>query len=640
MATHDVSVTSGPAGSFESADAGLRKTLGLNSLLFLSMGAIIGSGWLLSALAAASVAGPASIISWVVGGVFVLFIALSYAELSGMLPRTGAIVRYPQLTHGSYTGWILGWAYWLTATAVAAIEAEAVVTYVGGRYPSTDFEKVSHGVVVLGGNGIGFAIGLMLLFTLLNVFGIRLLGEWNRWFTWWKILIPTATFCMLFVAFKSGNFSAFKGGFAPEGVSNIFVAISTTGIIFSYLGFRQALDYAGEARNPQRDVPLSTILSVVIGIVIYTLLQVGFVGAVVWGKAGVHPGDWAALLTSKWAATPLYSALQAAGIGALATFASLLLYDAGLSPSGTGWIYLGTSTRVAYGTSVNGYAPKPLQRHNRWGIPWLSLLLALVVGCLFFVPAPSWYKLVGFITSTTALTYIMGGLGVPILRKFAPNLHRPYTLRNHQFWAPVGFLAAVMIVFWSTFSVLVNVYAAVFIGLPLFGWYYCLRKGWSDRLRLGALGAVFLAAWIVISFQSGWVMRTVTPVNPSAHGFWSFPVYDVAMSAAVIFYSVGLWWISNKEGRQHVASTGWLIIMLLALFPLEHWTSAVGAQPSEPVSFAWGSVIAAIVGLVCYFWGVRSGFLTDELRDILDNAPSVSAATPAESPDAAAVPTT
>ncbi|MFC0082262.1 APC family permease [Aciditerrimonas ferrireducens] len=638
--------TAEPLGSFEQADVHLRKSLGFTSLLFLSMGAIIGSGWLLAALAAASVAGPASILSWVIGGVFIIFIALSYAEISGMLPRSGAIVRYPQLTHGSATGWLMGWTYWLTALAVPAIEAEAVVTYVGGRYPSAGFEATRHGVVVLTGSGIGFAIGLMVLFAFVNFFGVRLLGEWNKWFTWWKIIIPTATFCMLFVAFRSSNFTGLQGGFFATGTANVFVALSTTGIIFAYLGFRQALDFAGESIRPARDVPLATILSIVLGMIIYALLQVGFIGALVWHKAGVHPGNWAGLASSSWASTPLYSALEAAGIGALATFASLLLYDAGISPSGTGWIYLGTATRTTYGLGVGRFGPKALTRHNRFGVPWLSLLIALVIGCVFFVPAPSWYKLVGFITSTTVLTYIMGGVGLPVLRRYAPNLHRPFRLRGAWFWAPVGFLAAVMIVFWTTYVTLADVYAAVFVGLPIFGWYYAAEHGWVDRPKIGVLGAVFLAAWIYIQFRGGWVMRVVTPVDPARHGFWSFATYDVASSACVAFYLVGLYLLANQEGRRHVRASVWLVVMMLALFPLEYWTADLGPHTTEPVSFTVGTIVAAAVGLVCYFWGVASGFSTPELQDILAGGGAQAATavppspSPAETPAPAPAPAT
>ncbi|HLI36684.1 MAG TPA: APC family permease [Streptosporangiaceae bacterium] len=98
-------------------------------LLFMPLSGIIGSGCLLSTLAAAAIVGPAGIISWVVGGVLIIFTALTYAELPAMLPRSGAIVRYPHLTHGAFTGWILGWGCWLSAVTTPPIEAEGVGAY-------------------------------------------------------------------------------------------------------------------------------------------------------------------------------------------------------------------------------------------------------------------------------------------------------------------------------------------------------------------------------------------------------------------------------------------------------------------------------------------------------------------------------
>ncbi len=168
-------------GRFEEADKGLRRAMPLQQLLFLSMGGIIGSGWLFAVLGADATAGPASVISWILGGIFVLLIALTYAEIAGMLPRSGAIVRYPALTHGAFTGFILGWAYALAATSVAAIEAEAVVTYLSTKFTGADFTATVSGVKVLTWpNGIVFAVLLMVLFFVVNFVGVRFLSEFNR----------------------------------------------------------------------------------------------------------------------------------------------------------------------------------------------------------------------------------------------------------------------------------------------------------------------------------------------------------------------------------------------------------------------------------------------------------------------------
>ncbi len=628
MAVHEAAPASVPLASYEQADRNLRKTMGLNHLLFLSLSAIIGSGWLLASLHAVAVAGPAAIISWVIGGIFVILISLTYAELSGMLPRSGAIVRYPHLTHGAYTGWFIGWTYWLSAITVPAIEAEAVVTYVGGQVGG-NFVTLSYGQYVMTWpNGIGFFVGLMALFFVLNFFGIRLLSEVNRWFTWWKIVIPSLTAIFMFTIFKGSNFTSlsFGGthGFAPFGTAPIFEALATTGIVFSYLGFRQALDYAGEARNPQRHVPMATILSVIIAMAIYVGLQIGFIGIVNWHAAGVHIGDWVGLNTSHWATSPLVSGLQAAGVGWLASFAYVLLVDAGISPSATGWVYMGTSTRTNYGLSVNGMLWRALQWPNRWGIPWVSAVIAVVIGCIFVIPAASWTALVGFITSTTALTYIMGGVGLPVMRKYAPNLARPFRLPHAWFWAPVGFLAAWMLVYWSTYAVLVQVYGAVFIGLPIFVWYYAPVKGWFETAGSKAagiaLGFVYLGAWVYAQYMGGWLLR----VKPPATGSWGFLPYYIAQGCDILFFCAALWLLSSRDGRRHTQNAMWLIIPLIGIYPVSYygqfgpWTGT-GASIA-PIQFPWGTLIAVGIGIIAYYWGVASGFNTDELRELTEAA--------------------
>lgn len=610
-----------PSAEFEAADRHLRKPMGFNHLLFLSLGAIIGSGWLLGSLKAATVAGPAAIISWAVGGVFVIFISLTYAEQAGMIPRTGAIVRYPQLTHGAWTGWMIGWTYFLSAITVPAIEAEAVVTYVGSQAPGSGMETVSHGVTVLvWPNGILFFLGLMLMFFFLNLFGIKLMSETNRWVTWWKLIIPSITAIFMFTIVTTSHFTSLsfggQAGFTPYGISSIFEALSTSGVVFAYLGFRQALDYAGEAKNPQRHVPMATILSVAIAMLIYVALQVAFIGGVNWQAAGVHIGDWAGLASSPWAGSPLVSALQAAGIGWLATYAWLLLVDAGISPSGTGWIYLGTSARTNYGMSVNGNLPKSFQRPNRWGIPWVSLLVALIIGCVFVIPAPSWYTLVGFITGTTALTYIMGGVGVPVMRKYAPNLRRPFRLPWMWFWAPIGFLAAWMIVYWSAYAGLTQIYAAVFLGMPLFVWYYARIKGWfqtaAQEYAAIAMSLVYLGAWVYIQVMGGWAARIAPPVS----GSWGFIVYWIAQCADVLFFCGALWLTCNAQGRRHVARGMWLIVALLATY-LPSYYGGFGPEKSPPLPFPDGTLIAVGIGLIAFGWGVLSGFNTEEFQEVV-----------------------
>ncbi len=605
-----------PVASYEATDLKLRKTMGLTQLTALSLGAIIGSGWLFAVLSADSTAGPASLFSWLIGGVCVLFIAFTYMEISGMLPRSGALSRYPQLTHGGYTGMLLGWAYLLSAATVPTIEAEASVTYLNAKFPTLGLIS-PNSTILSWPKGIMLGYGFMLVFFLLNFLGIRFLSEVNRWVVLWKLVIPTLTFIFVFAAFRGSNYGSAVGGIAPMGASPIFEAVATTGIVFSFLGFRQALEYAGEARRPQRDVPRATILSVLIAVVLYTLLQIAFTGAIRWGNIGIKVGNWSGLSTSSWASGPFYRELHAAGLGFLAAFAALLIWDAVISPAGTGFVYMGTGTRTFYGLSVQRLFPPGLQVMSRFGIPWASLLAAVFVGGLFFVRQPSWYGLVGFITSTTVLTYIMGGAGVMSLRRLAPNWRRPVRLPYPWLLSALSFVAATEVVYWSTFNTLVEVMTFVFISIVLYLMYYAPAKGFLAPSQGLTLGLVFMAAWVWIAAKGGWVLRTGTlPV----HGSWTFGTYFTAFALALVLVTAATWLLSNEAGRKHVQASWWFIFFSISLFLLSYYGSlGVNLENSKiapTVRFPWDYLVAAAIGLISFFWAVHSSFETEELHEL------------------------
>jgi len=107
---------------------GLHRSLSRAALLSISVGGIIGSGWLFGVLRASAIAGPAAILAWVLGGGLSLVLALSWARMSEVLPESGASARYVFYTHGSLAGFLLGWIRILSVVTIPAIEAEAVVT--------------------------------------------------------------------------------------------------------------------------------------------------------------------------------------------------------------------------------------------------------------------------------------------------------------------------------------------------------------------------------------------------------------------------------------------------------------------------------------------------------------------------------
>ena len=113
---------------------------------------------------------------------------------------------------------------------------------------------------------------------MINLLAVRMVLTINSALTWWKLALPVVTILVFLLAgFHGANFTSH--GFAPGGASGVFSAVATSGIVFSYLGFRQAVELAGESSNPKRNLPIAIIGSVLIGLVIYVGLQVAFIGA-------------------------------------------------------------------------------------------------------------------------------------------------------------------------------------------------------------------------------------------------------------------------------------------------------------------------------------------------------------------------
>src|SRR5689334_8560092 len=110
---------------------GLRREIGFIGLIWASEGSIIGSGWLFGAQGALAAAGPAAIISWGIGGLAILILALVHAELGGMYPVSGGTARFPHYAFGGVAGASFGWFAWLNAATVAPIEVSAMLTYAG-----------------------------------------------------------------------------------------------------------------------------------------------------------------------------------------------------------------------------------------------------------------------------------------------------------------------------------------------------------------------------------------------------------------------------------------------------------------------------------------------------------------------------
>src|SRR5512144_1713619 len=137
---------------------GLRRSVGFYGLMFVSLGSIIGSGWLLGALNAAQVAGPASILSWLLAAAMLSLLALTYAELGAAYPVAGGAGRFPYYCHGPIAGFTAGWASWLQAVFIAPIEVIAAITYVNAVSWVHDHFNMMNAEGLLNGTGLVVAL--------------------------------------------------------------------------------------------------------------------------------------------------------------------------------------------------------------------------------------------------------------------------------------------------------------------------------------------------------------------------------------------------------------------------------------------------------------------------------------------------
>jgi amino acid transporter len=506
----------------------MRRHIGFVGLTFVSLGSIIGSGWLLGALTAAQAAGPASVVSWVLAGILVAVLALIHAELGAAYPVAGGTARFTHLAFGSVSGFAAGWMAWLQAVALAPIEVEAALSYLNN--------KIS-GLVNRNGTltGVGLAVGVaaMLLFTVINILGVRWLAETNSVTVVWKVLIPAITIvALLATAFRPGNFHA-GGGFAPYGVKGVFSALPA-GVVFALQGFEQAVQMGEEARDPRRHLPRAIILATLVGTLLYLLLELAFIGSLDPAELAhgwLHPvgaGDYGPYATL---ATNL-------GLGWLAT---LLYIDAVISPGGTALIYLGTSSRLSYSLGRTRYLPGGLDRLDRRGTPIVSIGLAFVVGLLMFLPFRSWQNLVSLISSATFVMYAFAPVSLAALRRADPDRPRPYRLPAARALAPVGFIASNLIVYWSGWRTDQRLFLAILAGFLLFGGYQASRPARRRRGRrdLQWRAGVWILPWFgglaLISWLGQYHGRAVIPfwADLAVVAVFSLAIFHVAVRCAL-----------------------------------------------------------------------------------------------------------
>ncbi|MFF4601354.1 APC family permease [Streptomyces sp. NPDC001339] len=506
--------------------AGSRKGLSLFALIMIGIGSIFGSGWLFGAGSAAQVAGPAALVAWVIGAVFIGMIAMSYAEVGAAYPIPGGMARYGHLSHGPALGFLTGWAVWIAIASLIPIESIAATQYMTSW--SFDWAKglvdADHQLTV---SGMGVALLLTVALWLTCYWSVQLLARANTILTLVKFAIPVlAVLALIASGFHTSNFTS-QGGFAPYGWSAVLTAVTTSGVIFAFNGFQAVVNLGGAARNPGRAIPIALVGALTLGLLIYLALQTAFLGAVPpeeLARAGGWQGvnfsspfaDLAKLLMLHWVVT-------------------LLQFGAFISPAGSNIANVASAAYMVTNLAETGFFPKKLAAvHPRYGTArpamWLNLGFSVV---LLLTVGRSWQALAGVVSAAMVISYLIGPIAVGVLRKTAPDLPRPFRLPAAGILCPITFAFAACALYWSKWPDTGKVTLLTLVSVPAIA-LVLRRKG----ARGAGLLRQFAPAWWMVLFLI-WMATLSALGSPDFGGHGVIPGgLDIALVAltAPAFY--------------------------------------------------------------------------------------------------------
>jgi APA family basic amino acid/polyamine antiporter len=452
----------------------LHRSLGAFQLTMLGIGAVIGTGIFVLTATAAQKAGPGMMLSFAVAGLVCALAALCYSELSSMVPVAGSAYTYSYAVLGELMAWLVGWAlileYALGASAVAVGWSGHIVGFldsVGMHLPHalTVGPKIEWGFIK--GGEIGGIINLpavviTVVVTWLLVIGTRESATVNALLVAIKVAALTL-FVIVTVPMISGHAANFHP-FTPRGWGNPFGSSGTgvlgaaASIFFAYVGFDAVSTAAEETKNPQRNVPIGLIASLMICTLFYLLVAGGVIGSFgaqplvdpatgrffvegspeLYGSAACNAAH-APMVCSKEALAYILREVSSPWTGWLVGLAATIAL-----PSVVLLMMFG-QTRVFFVMARDGLLPDALASvHPTYRTPWVVTIVTgvAVAICAAFLPVGT---LADYSNSGTLFAFAVVSLGVMILRVTDKARARPF--RTPLLWvvAPLSIIGCLVL---------------------------------------------------------------------------------------------------------------------------------------------------------------------------------------------------
>jgi APA family basic amino acid/polyamine antiporter len=431
----------------------LHRSLGAVQLTLFGVGCVIGTGIFVLTSAGAQKAGPGLMLAFAIAGAICIVAALCYAEIAAMIPVAGSAYTYTYSVMGELLAWTVGWALVLEyAVAASAVSVGWSGYFVGNLRELFGVQlpvALTAGPLALGGSPGGFinlpAVVIALLVTWLLMIGTTESARVNAVLVAIKVTALTAFIILTLPQVETANFNPFLpagvfGGFG-SGIGAVGAAAT---IFFAYVGFDAVSTAAEETRDPQKNVPIGLIGSLLICTVFYILVAAGAVGTVggqpIMGPNGV-PFPAGSEELARQCALPQYAEMLVCSNEALAH----VLRQIGFSGIGNALgiaaflalpsvilILLFGQTRIFFVMSRDGLLPEKLSSiHPKWKTPYIVTAItgAVVAFAAAFLPVG---QLADIANAGTLYAFFMVAIAVMMLRKTEPN--RPRKFKTPALW--------------------------------------------------------------------------------------------------------------------------------------------------------------------------------------------------------------
>lgn len=440
----------------------LKKTLGPISLILLGVGAIIGAGiFSLTGLAAANNAGPAVTISFMIAGVGCAFAGLCYAEFASMLPIAGSAYTYSYATLGEFVAWIIGWDLILEYAVGAATVSISWSRYliklleklgvadIPYQWMMSPFETVVvnnqtlHGIINIP------AIFITILMSLLLIRGMQESAKFNSVIVVLKVTVVLAFIILGWSYINPANYEVYvpenTGQFEHFGWSGVVTGAAV--VFFAFIGFDAVSTTAQEAKNPQRDMPIGILGSLVVCTILYVLFAHVMTGL----ENYKNFANEAAPVAVAIAATPYAFMQKLIIIAILAGYSSVIM------------VLLMGQSRVFFSMSKDGLIPPIFSElHPKFQTPWKSNILFGILVSAFagFIPV----NVVGEMSSIgTLFAFVLVSAGVLVLRKTQPDAPRSFRTP----WVPVVPILGIIICCYLMYALPLDTWIRLFVWMVI-----------------------------------------------------------------------------------------------------------------------------------------------------------------------------